>query len=144
MVMIQYPAHYDVLNSEHDVILDLITKIREAADTGDAVAFKRHLDQVIAVKRIHFAREEQIMAECGYPDYRKHKAYHAATLEDLTSLVWLFDDMNLSLAGDQVAQHIHNWLDENLAMDRPLAEFLAEQAEPKPQPARTVQRLRPA
>lgn len=50
------------------------------------------LNELIDYTKTHFADEEQLMEEHGYPDYEKHKETHAELIEKLLELRAKFDE----------------------------------------------------
>ena len=41
-----------------------------------AAAVGKTLERLVAYTLVHFAHEERIQLDCGYPDYAAHKAQH--------------------------------------------------------------------
>lgn len=78
-----------VIDKEHRELIDAVNKLMDACSSG------KGLDQVHKtsdflndyVKR-HFAHEEQLQQQSGYPGFAAHKAFHEKyrqTLTDITS-----------------------------------------------------------
>lgn len=78
-----------IIDKEHRELIDAVNKLMDACSSG------KGLDQVHKtsdflndyVKR-HFAHEEQLQQQSGYPGFAAHKAFHEKyrqTLTDITS-----------------------------------------------------------
>ncbi len=123
-----FPAKYDFLNQQHAQISALIDSLQDALDQDDAKLFRQLLGQIKVAERAHFAEEEAAMLATDYPDLATHRNQHKATMADFDAVMVLFDESSLTAIGDRVARHLRNWLDENMLMDKPFAEFLAQGA----------------
>ncbi len=87
----EYATGIDDVDDEHKDLIDVINRLHELLIAGDAkitvpAFFARLIDGVSA----HFALEERIMGESGYPDRDAHRADHERLLDEIRDLVEAF------------------------------------------------------
>lgn len=73
----EYSVKIDSIDGQHQDLFRAANELREAvvAGTGKA-ALAKMLDRLIEDTTAHFADEERLMADNGYPDFASHKAEH--------------------------------------------------------------------
>lgn len=69
-----YRIGHQGLDDDHDRMIAVWLEL-EASRTLDAA--KSAAARLMAEAGDHFSREEQLMLQCGFPDYLRHKALHA-------------------------------------------------------------------
>lgn len=114
-------GHAEV-DAQHARILEELERIRAAGASGIAVLIS-FLHQHI---RSHFAYEELLMDEVGYPAAEPHKAEHRRfvdTVAQLQALVRHDRDRDSSLAA--VVSAVERWVVEHvMRSDHKLADFI--------------------
>jgi hemerythrin len=106
----------------------LITALR-AGDRGEVLPLLAYLDEYVVH---HFAAEERLMKEVGYPGREAHAAAHQAFRADFAAFV---RDFRRTGPTALVALTIHNWLSDWLRMhlsgvDLELGRFVAARGAP--------------
>jgi hemerythrin len=82
-------------------IINAVDIVRRRAPRRDfLLAF---LDELRAYTEEHFAREERIQFEIGYPRYQEHKQSHQSLIEDLHQVYRQVETME-EISGEEVAQ----------------------------------------
>ena len=62
---------------QHKQLVDIINRFHKAlVDNKGRVEVGRTLDQLIRYTQAHFAAEEKILQNCGYPDFPAHHTEH--------------------------------------------------------------------
>jgi hemerythrin len=116
----------DTIDAQHRELFrraeQLISALR-AGDRGEVVPVLAYLEEY-AVH--HFAVEERLMAEIGYPGLAEHAAAHRAFRAEYAQMVERFER---SGATAYVALTVHNWLSDWLrkhlgGIDLELGKFL--------------------
>ena len=75
------------LDRDHGQMASLINQIHAAlVQNRDRVAAARIMEEVLREIRTHFLREEEAMAQAGYPDLDPHGAEHAQLLKEAGEL----------------------------------------------------------
>ncbi|HLA83675.1 MAG TPA: bacteriohemerythrin [Thermoguttaceae bacterium] len=74
-----YSVGYTSLDDQHQQILEIINDLYAAMERGDdRQVVPRLLDRLFEYTKTHFAFEERILREHGYPDLESHKKLHEA------------------------------------------------------------------
>ena len=81
---------------------------RVNVETGDEFE-KQALDGLVRYTKTHFAREEGLMKDNGYPDYAAHKAEHEAMIARVNEFLDLYEDKG-HLALEEAADYLKSWL----------------------------------
>jgi hemerythrin len=84
-------------------------RLLEAMMTGDRAVVGQLFDFLGAYVVDHFAAEERIMVETGFPGYNVHKAAHERFIRDYQSLRKLHEDSGANAA---VTIKARTWLSE--------------------------------
>jgi hemerythrin len=118
---------FEEIDGQHRLLLGDLEIARAAVDGGDVEAVKAALAAVGDAFVSHFAAEESLMAESGYPDRGKHKGAHDLFLEDLAQLGRELETLGLSpLARHWVTTRLPEWTRFHIQVnDAPLGQFLA-------------------
>jgi hemerythrin len=65
------------IDAQHSQIIGVINELYDAMQKGkDRDVLKSILDRLLQYTIAHFNHEENIMQECGYPDFDQHKKLH--------------------------------------------------------------------
>jgi hemerythrin-like metal-binding protein len=98
------------LDQQHQKLVELTNRLHSSMLAGKSSSVLGPiLQQLVAYTRGHFAREEQLMQQAGFPGYEAHKRQH----ELLTAQVVKFvEEMNAKKLGVSihVVQFLKEWL----------------------------------
>lgn len=106
-----YSVHHSALDHDHQTLVRMINALHEASGTDTQTDVIR--DTISALRRYvqsHFAREERIMIEAGYPDAEAHAQGHRrieATVADIESLYACSPE---EVDAARVLDFLKNWL----------------------------------
>lgn len=122
-----YSVGVDSLDADHIVVASLINQIDDAKQSGsDEGAVGRVLKVLLDHAYAHFAREEALLAEHGYPHLAQHRKEHRL-LED--QLHELYDEYARTPTPDisrEIMELLNYWLIEHiLKVDMHYKAFLA-------------------
>jgi len=122
-----YSVGVDALDADHIVVASLINQIDDAKQSGsDEGAVGRVLKVLLDHAYAHFAREEALLAEHGYPHLAQHRKEHRL-LED--QLHELYDEYTRTPTPDisrEIMELLNYWLIEHiLKVDMHYKAFLA-------------------
>ncbi len=112
------------LAGDHSALRKMIGQLDEAIKRGKKPLVKRLLRELRAAERLHFQREENIMRQSDYPDFRRHKNQHDLILSDLDVVIHLISTEGLASVGDRFVEHIESMFTEDIAMDEALKSHL--------------------
>ncbi|WP_429071615.1 bacteriohemerythrin [Aeromonas dhakensis] len=82
--MVQVPS----MDNQHLGLFEAMNRLYQAViDKSPAQLRKQRLDELLKLAIQHFADEEQVMEQVGYPELRRHKEEHARLLAELDTLM---------------------------------------------------------
>ncbi len=117
------------VDAQHRHLAKLINRV--VANQRDGVrssSVAEALDAVMAYAATHFAAEERLLAEAGYPDLASHCTSHSAFTEQAAELCLAAVDGTRSVPGDLAAFLVSWWYDHVLTDDMAYRPFLADRA----------------
>ena len=119
---------FDEMNLVHAEEVELLNRIEALLDTGASEeVLSEALETLFEHTRAHFANEERLMRESGFPAYDMHKAEHDRVLNafQLLMMDWRTQKDN-GLIRDYVCAETPQWLHQHIAtMDTVTAQFIA-------------------
>lgn len=122
----------DSMNATHHeevALVNVIGGLLEAARQGEADndAISRALDEWVEHTEAHFARENQLMEEHGFPPYPVHAEEHRNALEEIHQIqqAW-HENQALDPLADYIFKRWPEWFLTHVnSMDRVTALFLS-------------------
>jgi hemerythrin len=110
-----YSVHINSVDSQHKNLFRLADELYDAMLAGKGkAAVGAVLQRLLDYTRVHFAHEERLMQECGYPDYAAHKAEHDALTREVQRLQAEYTAGRITMTV-QVMQFLKNWLEKHIA-----------------------------
>ncbi len=122
-----YSVGNSTIDQQHQQLFAIANNYHSAfMERADRATLKAIFEELINYTAFHFAEEERLMQEGGYPDFQSHKRNHEKLVELVMHYKNNFDD-----SPDDIAQHamefIKTWLNGHiLGMDRKFKPFLAD------------------
>ena len=121
MSLVTWNASYSVnvkqFDDQHMKLVDLVNKLHDAMKVGKGSEVVGDvLKSLIAYTQTHFADEERLMKQHGYPDYENHKKEH-------NQLVMQVQDVNkqvqqgLPVLTNTVMLFLRDWLLKHIQGD---------------------------
>ncbi len=105
----------EALDEDHRCLFDMVNELYDAVQNGTADTLMASVfDRLESYIRDHFAREEALMAEGGFPDLTAHRAEHielAAKVHDLRRRVL---DGSLDRPGLELLVLFKTWLTSHI------------------------------
>jgi len=129
MPLFQWKEAYSVkiaeIDKQHKKLIDFVNELNEAMAQGKGKeASAKVLDALIDYTKVHFAYEEKLMRDNGYPDFAEHKAKHDKMAAKVLSLQQQCRQGNASLSFE-VTKFLQDWLNKHiLGTDMQYAPFL--------------------
>lgn len=115
-----YIVGNDMVDNDHKEIFGMVDRLLEDDFAGRSEKIKTVVKFLVDYVAGHFAREEKLMRECGYPDYEAHAKMHR-------DFVGVAKGLEKKLSGDlenidlstEVNEVLVDWLAEHvLARDK--------------------------
>ena len=117
-----------MVDHDHRILLELINQIANSENANDPTAVKFVLDELVNYTNFHFKREEDVLAEVGYPDLDEHRQLHSEMIAEVIDLQRRFDDRNDSVGGE-LSQFLAMWLVNHIMYeDRRYRPFVVNQS----------------
>ncbi len=116
------------MDSTHDEFLVLYAQAREADRTSFAARLKSLHDHT----RTHFAFEEKLMSESGFPATSEHTSEHQRLLGELARFLERAEAGSQMMARAWLQQQVPEWFRSHLlSMDSALAAHLKKSEDPQ-------------
>ena len=115
-----------MLDNDHKRLAILINDLHDGILHGRAKeALEGIFEELVAYTRIHFAHEEQLLAETGYSGAETHKQEHNREFERALDLQVRFRSATESAAYFEILDQLKDWLFAHTAgMDKNFAAHL--------------------
>ena len=117
------------LDDDHKMLIRIINQLADIrGQSGREGALRRCVFALMRYAEFHFAREEQVMAACGFPELEAHKAEHVLFVERMRQVAQALDDVDVdkSPIDVELLEYLKGWLNHHiLIVDmsyRPLVE----------------------
>jgi hemerythrin len=76
-----------VIHQQHWELINMLNRLNDAVKNNESREdIYRIIDDVIAFTRLHFATEEQLMIQSGFPEIESHKKIHGELIKDTLRL----------------------------------------------------------
>ena len=73
----KYLTGYKPIDDDHRMLFSLVNGVYDAVLEGeDEIDVENAIDKLVEYVDVHFAREEKLLEETGYPDLESHKIAH--------------------------------------------------------------------
>jgi hemerythrin-like metal-binding protein len=113
------------IDSQHATLISLINQLHEAMLQGaEKPVLGGLLSQLLEHTQTHFAYEEELMSQAGYPGYDAHKSEHNRLMQHIVHLTERFRSGELLLSFAVVLE-LKGWAVVHIEKsDKPLGAFL--------------------
>ena len=75
------------VDEQHSQLISMLNRLNDAVKNSESREdIYRIIDDVIAFTHLHFATEEQLMIQSGYPEIESHKNMHTQLIQDALHL----------------------------------------------------------
>ena len=113
------------IDAQHEELIRLINLLQETMVHGaEKAVLDDLLSQLIEHTRTHFATEEQLMSQYGYPGFEAHKSEHARLMQHLEGFAKRYDDGELLLSFAVVLE-LKGWAIVHIEKsDKPMGAFI--------------------
>ena len=119
---------FEEMNAVHAEEVEQLNRIEALLDADAATEeLSTALEALFDHTRVHFANEERLMRETGFPPYEMHKAEHDRALNEfqLVMMEWRNRKDN-GILREYIGSTVPQWLHQHIAtMDTVTANFIA-------------------
>ncbi len=121
------------LDEDHKQLAGIVNQITEALDQGRAETCEDLVTHFIKSTKIHFAKEEALLAQIGYPNVKKHQGHHKnlnTKMEHMLEFAKMAPENEL--ARDSLRRELVFFLmDDVITTDLEFKTFIEDKAEPE-------------
>jgi hemerythrin len=104
-------------DDQHKKLVDMVNQLFDAMKTGKGNQVMGDiLKQLIAYTQTHFAAEERLLKQYGYPDFEAHKKEHNALVIQVLDLQKQFQEGKAVLT-QNVMTFLRDWLSKHIQGD---------------------------
>jgi hemerythrin len=97
------------IDEHHKTLLNLLYKTRVAIEThAERGTIREILTELLSYTKYHFAAEERLMRECGFPKLNEQKADHGWFVDQLENSLLVMKDDTMKVSMDTFA-FIKDW-----------------------------------
>lgn len=98
------------IDAQHMNLVKILNQLHDAMSRGQGKdVLKSTLESLVSYTRAHFAAEEQLMKQSGYPDLEAHKREHEALTAKVVEFQRNFESGHIGL-GVEVMHFLGSWL----------------------------------
>ncbi len=122
----RYKLGVPLIDADHLSLFQEVARFEKDMEQGMAYAgLDRSLTFLYKYVGAHFAREEQLMLDCGYPRYGEHKAVHHHLKKVVFAVRKIFQEAPERVDKQKLRVFLNDWLRNHiLTMDTALAPFI--------------------
>lgn len=107
----EYSVHFRVIDNDHKDLVNTVNALYDAiAEAGDRAQVGQTLGQLASYVDAHFAREEQLMEEYGYPGLAKHKRLHRHLARTVHAIRKVFAENPRAIDPNKLLNFLRKWL----------------------------------
>jgi hemerythrin len=120
-----YSVKVDEIDNQHKKLIDLINQMFDAMKAGKGKEVMGDvLSELVEYTKYHFATEEGLLRQAGYPELKEHHMIHEELTRRTNNLKTEFDKGNDPVTMD-VMLFLSNWLNVHiLEVDKRYVEYL--------------------
>ena len=123
----QFSVGVEKLDEQHQILIGMINKlISDPKATTRSETVSQVLGEMTDYAMEHFAYEENLMAECGYPQRKEHIKEHKA-FQETTAKFGAATAIDVQGIPEMLLEHLSEWLTHHiLEIDMAYRPFLQE------------------
>lgn len=122
----QFGTGVSVADVQHQRLFGMLNELHELAPGGNRSAIGAKLDELINFVVEHFATEEKLMQQNGYPNFAAHKAEHDKLVSTCADLQKKFHAGQAEISQDTTC-FVRDWLNNHIPnVDKHYGPFLNE------------------
>jgi hemerythrin len=113
------------MDEQHRHLVEIIKEFADAAQKGKGSRMmNKILDELVGYTQEHFADEERLLTEAGFPQLAQHQAQHRQLIQKVERFQFDFNQSGNCVTG-KVEEFLTSWLTSHiLGDDKAYAEYL--------------------
>jgi len=120
------------LDGQHMQLIDTLNKLQEGVNVGqNGDITKQMLKRLMDYTNNHFATEEDLLVQIGYPKLAEHRAEHAILAEKVEELATRHGNGEIEIYAE-LLRFLLNWLNQHILIeDKEYSRWLNRASLPK-------------
>ncbi|MGA9665460.1 MAG: hemerythrin family protein [Gallionella sp.] len=116
------------IEQEHQKLIDMLNALNEALNKHEPRQdIYRVIGDIIAYTELHFANEEHIMAQSGFPEIELHKNHHQRMISEAHRLKEKYDEVGEELFSEWYNHWFYkNFLAHIQYADKPIEDYILQ------------------
>lgn len=111
----RYSVDVREIDDQHKKLFEIINKLDDHMRLGKGKEILGSvLREMVNYTKIHFATEERILRDSGYPDYDQHKAVHEKITDRVSTIHKEYLEGNGSHMSIETMNYLNNWLAKHI------------------------------
>ncbi len=111
----KYSVKVKELDNQHKKLIEIINKLDNSMRQGKGKeVLGSVLKETVDYTKVHFAAEERILRDSGYPYYDQHIAIHAKVIEKVNSISRQYQEGNGAHLTIEAMNYLNNWLQKHI------------------------------
>ncbi len=103
------------LDDDHKMLIEMMNKLNDGILAGQSnLALEDVVESLVRYTRLHFAREERLFAQAGYPSSAAHKAEHDLMTRRILNLQMRFENGQALELSMEAMAFLKNWLTHHI------------------------------
>jgi hemerythrin len=123
----QYVLGIPLIDKQHQKLFDITNMLYNGCLAGDDMArrfFLNSIHEAVDYVRYHFATEEKLFAQVGYPNAKAHKKEHEAFVMEILQQVQSFKD-GKHFVPNNFVRYLKDWVQTHIAVsDKAYTDYL--------------------
>lgn len=121
----KYSVNIKEIDHQHKKLIGLVGELEAAMRQGKGrEVLDKVLKELIRYTQTHFAAEERLMKNHGYPDYEEHKAKHEKMTRKVLEVQQEYQEGKITITLE-VMKFLQDWLNKHiLGTDKKYGPFL--------------------
>ncbi len=115
----RYSVGVKVIDEQHQSLVKIANELFKGCTQGEEEAkayFGTAIKQAVDYVRYHFATEEKLLMEAGYPDFPAHKKKHETFVRTVIEEVKAFQE-GRKFVPNHFARYLRDWILEHIAVE---------------------------
>jgi hemerythrin len=109
-----YSVDIGSVDAQHKMLFSIGNELYTAMMAGNSKAvMSRILDRLVQYTKVHFAHEERLMRQHGFPGFEKHKAQHDALTAKVVKFQSDFEQGHVNMSV-QLMHFLRDWLEHHI------------------------------
>ncbi len=125
----EYSVKIEQFDNQHQQLVNIINRVYEATtNQAEKSVIRRIFVELAEYTSYHFKAEEELLRNCHYPDFDRHRRQHEELVVQLLELQMRFRKGTMTISEDMLNFLKNDWLLKHIVLaDKEYSTFLNNQ-----------------